>query len=558
MSHSQNTTQTAVYDIETASRVSVTDVDTKSLTSGTPPEEARYPGSGTAEDPYIVDWDEGDPDNPLNWHKPRKWLITLHLAFATWVAAFCSSAYSSGLEYTMRDLHISREVALLGVSLFVLGFMVGPLFWAPLSEASLLISCSRVVFIGTFCLFALLHIGGALCHNTATLLATRTLAGMFGVSPFTNAGAALADIWTARERGVASSLYASAPFLGPVLGPIVGGWVSMSRLGWHFVFWIMFILAIISLSGFVLVTPETYSPVLLRWRARRLRRESQGQTVYISRFDVARSRNRLANFRRNMARPFLFLATEPIVTLLAIYISIAYAILYAFFAAYPIVFEVQRGWSPGLAGLAFIGVGVGTTFGMCLAPVQNRLYWAALDRSTTGKPVPEARLYSPMFGGICLPIGLFWFAWTSDPQYHWIVPILAGAPFGTGVALVMQGLSQYLMDAYQMYGASALAATVVLRSVCAAIFPLVVPIMYANLGDAWACTIFAILVSVCMPLPFFFYKYGPLIRMHSKWALKDPLPVSAHVSAASVVNVVDAASISPSGVFAEKCDEKIS
>lgn len=94
---------------------------------------------------------------------------------------------------------------------------------------------------------------------------------------------------------------------------------------------------------------------------------------------------------------------------------------------------------------------------------------------------------------------------TSNPGVFWIVPIIAGAPFGVGVALVMQGLTQYLMDAYRLYGASALAATVVLRSICAAVLPEVVPFMYENLGDAWAMSIFAFLVTACMPLPFLFF-----------------------------------------------------
>lgn len=99
---------------------------------------------------------------------------------------------------------------------------------------------------------------------------------------------------------------------------------------------------------------------------------------------------------------------------------------------------------------------------------------------------------------------------TCTPKYHWILPIAAGAPFGCGVALVMQGATQYMMDAYQIYAASALAATVVMRSICACFFPLVIPIMYRNLGDHWAGTVFAILTALCMPLPWLFYV-GTLI-----------------------------------------------
>lgn len=35
-----------------------------------------YPGSGTSDDPYIINWDLSDPENPYSWSKHRKWLIT--------------------------------------------------------------------------------------------------------------------------------------------------------------------------------------------------------------------------------------------------------------------------------------------------------------------------------------------------------------------------------------------------------------------------------------------------------------------------------------------------
>lgn len=96
---------------------------------------------------------------------------------------------------------------------------------------------------------------------------------------------------------------------------------------------------------------------------------------------------------------------------MAIYIAITYAILYSFFAAFPIVFQQHRGFTPGEGGLAFLGVGLGILIGTSLAPVNNKLYWRAMDRSPTGKAPPEARLYFPMVGAFLLPIGLFWFAW---------------------------------------------------------------------------------------------------------------------------------------------------
>jgi hypothetical protein len=131
-----------------------------------------------------------------------------------------------------------------------------------------------------------------------------------------------------------------------------------------------------------------------------------------------------------------------------------------------------------------------------------------------------------MLGGVLLPIALFWLAWyafvdddlskvfhfgldrTSQPDVHWIVPILAGIPFGCAISQILQGFQQYLMDAYTIYCASAIAATIVLRSICAAAFPLFSPVMFRTLGDQWAVSVFAFLALTCMPLPILFFVRG--------------------------------------------------
>ncbi|KAH8108480.1 MFS general substrate transporter [Phellopilus nigrolimitatus] len=452
---------------------------------------------------------------------------TRQLAAGTLCVSFSSSSYSGGLSFTTEDLHIPREVAVLGVSLYVLGFGIGPLVFAPLSE----MYGRRLIFMCTYAPYTLLHMGGALSKNVTTLLVCRLLAGISGSSPLTNAGGAISDMWVARERGLAVALYSTAPFLGPVIGPIVGGFVSEDpRLGWRFNFWIMMMFSGVVLILGVLFLPETYAPVLLRRRARLLRRQSQGKVGYISKFDLTRSRSLWNVLKVNMSRPFLFLLTEPIVTLLAVYIAIAYAILYALFAAFPIVFEEHRHFSPGQGGLAFLGIGLGMIVGTALTPLQNRFYWKAMEKSPTGKAAPEDRLYSAMVGAVMLPVGLFWFAWTSDSPVSFFAPVFAGVPFGTGISTILQSLTSYLMDSYSIYAASAIAATVVLRSIMACAFPLFSPFMFARLGDHWAMSVFAFLSLGCMPMPLLFWKYGKSVRAKSKFAVKDeervPTPIN--------------------------------
>ncbi|KAI0818836.1 MFS general substrate transporter [Irpex lacteus] len=482
----------------------------------------KYIERGTREDPFVVDWDDHDPENPFNWTKGRRWLITIQLALGTWTVSFCSSSYTGGLALMMKELHMSREVAILGVSLYVLGFGLGPLVFAPTSE----VYGRRIVFLSTYSVFTLMHLGGALGHNAATILSTRFLAGIFGSSPLTNASGVLSDMWTPKDRAIVSSsshakkgpVYATAPFMGPVVGPIVSGWIAETKLGWRFNFWLMFIFSVVSLVFGFIATPETFAPVLLRRRAAKLTKSTDDRMHYVSHYDLERNSSFFQILRINLRRPFVFLLSEPIVVLFSIYISIVYAILYAFFAAFPIVFQQIRGFSPGEGGLAFLGVGLGVALGTALAPLQNKLYREAMRQSPTGRAPPESRLYLPMLGAILCPVGLFWFAWTALPPIHWIVPILAGVPFGIGVAQIMTGLVQYLMDCYTIYCASAIASTVIMRSILAAIFPLISPAMYNNLGVHWASSVFAFLSVLCMPLPFLFFKYGPWIRSRSKFA----------------------------------------
>ena len=94
----------------------------------------QYDGSGSIEDPYNVEFIPRDPRNPLGFSMFKKWTITVLIAFATLAVSFASSAYSGGVAEIMQEFKCSEEVATLGVSLFVLGFAIGPLLWAPLSE----------------------------------------------------------------------------------------------------------------------------------------------------------------------------------------------------------------------------------------------------------------------------------------------------------------------------------------------------------------------------------------------------------------------------------------
>ncbi|KAL1625282.1 hypothetical protein SLS54_003370 [Diplodia seriata] len=523
----------------------------------------KYEGSGTVEDPYVVKWIEDDPRNPMAWSKTYRYCLSVTMALATLAVAFCSSAYSGALTSLVMEFGMSLEVATLGMSFFVLGFALGPLLWAPFSE----LYGRQILFILTFGAFTFFNAGSAGAQNTATILILRFFAGSFGSSPLTNAGGVIADMFSAKDRGLCMSIFSLAPFMGPVLGPIVGGFLGEAE-GWR---WIEGLMAIFSgvlwIAGSVCM-PETYAPVLLKKRAAKL--SQMTGKVYLSQAEIRQGPISLKEaLSTSLSRPWILLFKEPIVLLLTIYLGVIYGTLYMLFGAYPIVYRIERGWTAGIAGLPFIGIAIGMVGSVVYTIVFDDKRYRRNVEEHDGYAPPEARLPPCLLGGLVLPLGLFWFAWTNYPSMPWAASVAAGIPFGFSMVLIFLSVMNYLIDSYTIFAASVLAANSVLRSVFGAAFPLFTKQMYANLGIHWASTVPAFLALACLPFPFLFYKYGGSIRMKCKYAAEadafmrslresatDTVPTAAATSEASRGDEKEAQTRSSSGLGEEHEEEE--
>lgn len=206
---------------------------------------------------------------------------------------------------------------------------------------------------------------------------------------------------------------------------------------------------------------------------------------------------------------------EPICIFWNLYIAVIYGILYLCFVAYPIIFTDLRGWSPGISGLGYAGMGGGMLAMIAAEPLFRRFINSHKKDPVTGKPRPESMVSIVCIASILVPCGQLIFSWTGTPNVHWIVPILAGIPFGAGNGMVFIYSSNYLVYSYGIYAASALAGNAVLRSTMGACLPLAGPKMYATLGPHWAGTLLALLEFALIPIPFVFYRYGDRIRQRS-------------------------------------------
>lgn len=68
-----------------------------------------------------VDFEHGDPENPLNFSTPRKWFITILVVTMTILVAAAAGAYAPVMPNLMEEFGVSSEVATLGISLYPLG-----------------------------------------------------------------------------------------------------------------------------------------------------------------------------------------------------------------------------------------------------------------------------------------------------------------------------------------------------------------------------------------------------------------------------------------------------
>lgn len=141
---------------------------------------------------------------PLNFAESRKWLLIALLASITFISPLASSMFAPGVSFMDATFHnTSTILSSLTVSIFVLGYVIGPLILAPLSE----IYGRRFVLTGANVFFCVWQIGCALAPNLSALIVFRFLAGIGGSGCLTIGGGVIADLFNADRRGLATAVY---------------------------------------------------------------------------------------------------------------------------------------------------------------------------------------------------------------------------------------------------------------------------------------------------------------------------------------------------------------
>ncbi|CUS22254.1 LAQU0S05e01178g1_1 [Lachancea quebecensis] len=460
----------------------------------------------------IVEFIDDDSEDPRNWPTRQKWNYTVLLGIICFDVAMMSAIITGDMESPAAYFKVSMEVMCLCVSLMVWGFGLGPMLFAPLSEEF----GRNPVYLVTLFIAVVFIVPCGAAKNIGTLLAFRFLDGLAFSAPMCLIGGSLSDMWRNKERGVAMSLFSAAPFLGPVMGPIVGSLLSV-KCSWRWVYWFMVILSGCLYAVMAVFMPETHHQTLLKKRAKKLRKLT-GDPSYRAICEIkVRSMKQVA--QETLFRPFVLL-TELIVFLITMYMSVIYGLLYMFFFAYPMVYTEGKHYGAIKTSIMFIPVGVGVIASTVVAPFLNKDYVKRAERYLDRGEVPpaELRLIPMMIGCWFVPAGLFAYAWSSFPRLSWAGPCFSGFACGFGFNMLYNPANNYIVDSYQHYAASGLAAKTFVRSMWGGAVPLFTIQMYRRLNYEWASTLMAFISLACCAIPYLFYFYGARIRQRSKYA----------------------------------------
>ncbi|KAF2450665.1 MFS general substrate transporter [Karstenula rhodostoma CBS 690.94] len=401
-----------------------------------------------------------DDHDPMNWSDATKRLTIILVSALTLLASMAATIFAPGVPDLMQEMHSSNdELAAFVVSVYVVGFGIGPLVLAPLSELhgrTILLHCSNVGLI-------VFSVACALNPSLGLFVFFRLMMGIAGCVPVTIGGGVIADIVPLKKRG-----------------PVIGGSLAQEA-GWRWIFWLLAIasgtLTIITFA----TLRETYLPVISKRRiAREERKKQPGHT-------------------RNTTQAFC-----------------APSYLYFLFTTFTPVFEGQYNFNTGEAGLAFLGLGVGLVLGVISVGLFAAKYTNP-KASKSGRNIsPEDRLPPVVLGAILFPAGLIWYGWTTYFRVHWI-----GTSFvGYGGTLAFLPVQMYLVDAFQLYSASAIATNTVARNIIGATLPLAGGKLYESLGLGWGNTLLGLICVVVIPVPILFIKYGALLRNDARFQVK--------------------------------------
>jgi DHA1 family multidrug resistance protein-like MFS transporter len=298
----------------------------------------------------------------------------------------------------------------------------------------------------------------------------------------------------------------------------------------------------------LLALPETFSPILLKQKAKYLRQITNNNryTALIERGPPLRAR-----LLTNLSRPVTFFSSEPIVIFLGLYLVLIFVINFTFLSGFEYILDDTYALSPGISSLNFVSIAIGVLIDVALTPLYSRLAdrvhrrqcRAFVVRKTIGSSMsldsalspsesqarnqsqqvgsdtpPELSLIRAAIAAPFLPVSLFWLGWTNYPSINPASGYASTVVFGYSFAAIFISSYQYVIDSYEIYASSALASITVARYVISSGMIVATRPMYEGIGVRWTSTLLGLMALVLVPVPWVLLRYGDRVRAKSKFA----------------------------------------
>ncbi|KAI9933697.1 hypothetical protein MW887_004768 [Aspergillus wentii] len=396
---------------------------------------------------------------------------------------------------------------------------------APFSE----INGRRPVFIGSGIVFTACMVACGGTRSFAGLLVARLFQGVGASSFATMVGGVISDFYEAEDRNTPMAMFSGAAIFGTGLAPLISS-VIVHHTNWRWIYYSHAFVAGAFVILIVLCFKETRGSVLLSKKAYVLNRYyerlemaghfgviTKGKEIQRIRWKVQSDEDRSSLVQMvgvSCYRPFRMLVTEPVVFFFSLWAAFSWAVLYLQFSSVPLVFRTNHGFNIQESGAVYTAICVGVIIITVASIYQEKVaaHFGILPKTA------EARLYFVCGEAVLMPIGLFWFGWTSSPSIHWIVPTLGLGCATMGIFSVYLAVFNYLADTYHRYASSAIAAQSCCRNLLGGVFLLVANPMFIKLGFPGASSLLGGIGTLLTLVPWVLVLYGPRIRANSKLA----------------------------------------
>ncbi|KIV91153.1 hypothetical protein PV10_05725 [Exophiala mesophila] len=482
----------------------------------------------TSDGTILVDWyTTDDPENPQNWSTGKKVLVVVQIYLYTLAVYMGSAIYTPSIPYVVEQMGVSENVAALGLSMYVLGYGIGPLIFSPLSEIPVI--GRNPPYILTLGIFVIISIPTAVVNNFPALIVLRFLQGFFGSPCLATGGASIGDIFSLLKLPYFLTGWAAFATAGPALGPIISGF-SVPAENWHWSLWEIVWLSAPVYISLLFLLPETSSATILLRRAARLRKQTGNKNLK-SQGEIDQEKMNVNEvIVSNLWRPVQINAFDPAVLFTSVYTALMYSIFYSFFEVFPLVYGTGNGphsatqgygMNLGEIGLIFLSISVGVTIAIVIYITYLKKVFEP-EIMTKGLGEPERRLIPALPATFLLPIGLFMFAWTgnSSPKIHWIVPTIGVVIFTVGIFILFQCIFIYIPLTYPQYAASLFAGNDFARSSIAAGAIHFSRPLFHNLGVGEGVSLLAGLTVGGIIGIYLLWAYGANLRARSRFAAK--------------------------------------